>query len=50
LPACVPIIRLAFGTIAKEFHLTEENYPTNGAFIREERLLSEFDQGVKCTA
>lgn len=45
LPACVQVIREGFGTVAKEFGLTEENCPTNGAFMTLARLRQDYDQG-----
>lgn len=41
----VVVIREAFGTVAKEFGLTKENCPTNGAFIEISRLVSDKEKG-----
>ena len=45
LTLCVQAIRSAFATIAKQFHLTEENCPTNAAFMKNERLLYDREKG-----
>jgi ribosomal protein S18 acetylase RimI-like enzyme len=45
LEACADVIRRAFGTVATEFGLTAENAPTNGAFIKAERLVTERSKG-----
>lgn len=45
LEQCKTMIRLSFSTVAKEFHLTEENCPSNGAFIKTERLISNMKKG-----
>ena len=39
------VIRKSFITVAGDFGLTEQNCPTNGAFIQTERLLSDWDNG-----
>lgn len=41
------VIRSAFATVAEEFGLTEENAPTNGAFMTRERLTDELSRGVE---
>lgn len=41
------IIRDSFATVAKNFNLTKENCPTNGAFIELERLTSDRSKGIK---
>lgn len=41
------VVREAFATVAAEFGLTEENCPTNGAFLPEGRLEAQFDAGVR---
>ena len=41
------MVRGAFATVAAEFGLTEENCPTNGAFLPEGRLEAQFDAGVR---
>jgi ribosomal protein S18 acetylase RimI-like enzyme len=41
LEACADVIRRSFGTVAEEFGLTFENCPSNGAFIRTDRLRSD---------
>ncbi|MGI6004905.1 MAG: GNAT family N-acetyltransferase [Christensenellales bacterium] len=38
LAGCAEVIRAGFATVAEAFGLTEENCPTNGAFIRLEHL------------
>ena len=40
------VIRQAFWTVAEAFGLTEENCPTNGAFLRDEALVEELDRGT----
>ncbi|MDY4517339.1 MAG: GNAT family N-acetyltransferase [Candidatus Spyradocola sp.] len=40
------VVRGAFATVAAEFGLTEENCPTNGAFLPEGRLEAQFDAGA----
>jgi len=45
LPECRDVIRQSFATVADEFGLTEQNAATNGAFIKLERLQSEFERG-----
>ncbi len=42
LENCVVLIRESFSTVAKEFHLTRENCPTNGAFIEGSHLNSDW--------
>ncbi|HEX3021992.1 MAG TPA: GNAT family N-acetyltransferase [Lachnospiraceae bacterium] len=41
----VKVIRQSHGTVAKEFGLTEENCPTNGAFLQVNRLIEEREKG-----
>lgn len=45
LDTCAQLIREGFGTVAQEFQLTIQNCPTNGAFIKLEQLLSEWNKG-----
>lgn len=45
LDECASVIRQAFGTVAEEFGLNEKNAPTNGAFLKTERLLAEREKG-----
>lgn len=45
LEACADVIRQSFLTVAQEFGLTPENCPSNGAFIKSERLLAEKQKG-----
>ncbi len=45
LDKCVQVIHSAFGTVAKEFGLTETNSPTNAAFMKSERLTYDRDKG-----
>ncbi len=45
LEECAAVIRQGFSTVAKDFGLTIENCPTNGAFIQKERLLEERKKG-----
>ena len=46
LEKCAEVIRRGFKTVADEFGLTEEKVPTNGAFIKTERLISERAKGL----
>lgn len=39
------LIREAFGTVAREFGLTAQNAPTNGAFMQKERLIADEARG-----
>lgn len=41
------VIREAFATVAKEFNITKENAPSNGAFIKADALKSLAEKGVK---
>ncbi|HWT76130.1 MAG TPA: GNAT family N-acetyltransferase [Mobilitalea sp.] len=45
LEECARVIREGFLTVAKDFGLTQENCPTNGAFIQKERLAAEKEKG-----
>jgi diamine N-acetyltransferase len=45
LDKCVGVIREAFGTVAREFHITKENCPTNRAFIEKIHLQEDFEKG-----
>ncbi len=45
LELCVQTVRAAFSTVAKTFGLTEVNCPTNAAFMNNERLLYDHDNG-----
>lgn len=45
LEQCAEVIRQGFGTVAKDFGLTTENCPTNGAFIKVERLVKDISRG-----
>ena len=42
---CAAVIRKGFLTVASEFGITEENVPTNGAFLKKERLEEERSKG-----
>ena len=46
LEKCAEVIRRGFKTVADEFGLTEKNVPTNGAFIKTERLIAERAKGL----
>jgi ribosomal protein S18 acetylase RimI-like enzyme len=41
------VIREAFLTVAEEFHITKENAPSNGAFIKADALKALSEKGVK---
>ena len=45
LSDCLDIIRKSFLTVADEFGLTEQNCPTNGAFMKIDRLECDFNDG-----
>lgn len=45
LNVCAEVIRESFSTVAKEFNLTKENCPSNGAFIKTDRLILERSKG-----
>ena len=45
LEECVEVIHQGFATVAKDFGLTIENCPTNGAFISVDRLIAERESG-----
>ena len=45
LALCVQTVCAAFATVAQTFGLTEENCPTNAAFMKIERLLYDKDKG-----
>jgi diamine N-acetyltransferase len=45
LERCAEVIRESFMTVAKEFGLTSENCPTNGAFIKTQRLIEDIEKG-----
>ncbi|MHB8130328.1 MAG: GNAT family N-acetyltransferase [Mobilitalea sp.] len=47
LEECAEVIRQGFSTVAKDFGLTIENCPTNGAFIKKERLEAERKKGQR---
>jgi len=40
------IIRRSFKTVAEEFGITEENTPSHGSFIKDEKLLSDYETGT----
>jgi len=50
LAACVPVIRAAFQTVADDLGLTEENAPTNPAFMTLERMREARGRGVRMFA
>jgi diamine N-acetyltransferase len=45
LEHCAEVIRESFLTVADDFGLTIENCPTNGAFIKTERLAADVGKG-----
>ncbi|MCL2696771.1 MAG: GNAT family N-acetyltransferase [Oscillospiraceae bacterium] len=47
VPASAEIIRQSFRTVADEFGINEENTPTHGTFLKDEKLLENFDRGIK---
>ncbi len=46
VPAAAEVIRHAFATVAEQYGLTEENCPTNGAFLSDAVLFRDVDDGV----
>ena len=46
IPAAAEVIRQAFATVAEAFDLTDENCPTNGAFLRDAALAEEQERGT----
>jgi ribosomal protein S18 acetylase RimI-like enzyme len=44
---CVDLLRAAFGTVAKDFGLTEASAPTNAAFTTLENLRTHLETGLK---
>ena len=47
LSECASVIRAGFCTVAADYNLTEQNCPTNGAFMTTERLLNDHRNGNK---
>lgn len=45
LDACSQLIRVSFGTVAQEFHLTRQNCSTNGAFTETSHLVADWNKG-----
>jgi ribosomal protein S18 acetylase RimI-like enzyme len=45
IKTCVEVIRKSFGTVAKEFNLTQENCPGHTSFIKVEKLNEQYDAG-----
>ena len=45
LDSCAEVIRKSFAAVAEEFNLSEENCPTNGAFVKTDRLMSDMSDG-----
>jgi ribosomal protein S18 acetylase RimI-like enzyme len=43
---CVRLLRSAFGTVARDFGLTEESAPTNAAFTTLENLQAHLQRGM----
>jgi len=46
LHTCVDLLRTAFGTVARDFGLTEESAPTNAAFTTIENLHRHLQDGM----
>jgi ribosomal protein S18 acetylase RimI-like enzyme len=40
------VLHESFGTVAKEFNLTQNNNPTNGAFITKDQLIQKIEKGL----
>ncbi|HNX59241.1 MAG TPA: GNAT family N-acetyltransferase [Spirochaetota bacterium] len=47
LNGAVDVMRRAFATVAEEFNFTEENAPTNAAFMTFDRLRESSSRGVR---
>jgi diamine N-acetyltransferase len=47
IDASASIIRRSFMSVAKDFHITQENCPTNPAFITSEKLMESKNKGIK---
>jgi ribosomal protein S18 acetylase RimI-like enzyme len=47
LKEAAEVIRTGFGTVARDFGLTVNNCPTNGAFLQEDKLYHDKDSGCK---
>ncbi len=45
LDTCADVIRRGFLTVAEAFNLTEEKVPTNGAYIKTDRLIADKQKG-----
>lgn len=45
LPVCLTVIRKSFATVAEEFGITEQNCPTNPAFMQLENIQYEYEKG-----
>ncbi|NLL92333.1 MAG: GNAT family N-acetyltransferase [Ruminococcaceae bacterium] len=43
IPVFAEVIRRSFKTVADDFGLTKENAPTNGAFLKDEKLIKDFN-------
>lgn len=41
------VIRAAFETVADEFDFTPENNPNHGAFMQADKLLDDYNRGIK---
>ena len=50
LEECASVIRAGFLSVAKEFGITKENAPTNGAFLEKEQLIEERAKGHRMYA
>jgi len=42
----VKVLQASFGTVARQFNLTQENCPTNSAFITDAKLQEEWERGI----
>jgi ribosomal protein S18 acetylase RimI-like enzyme len=47
IDATASIIRSSFMTVAKDFHITQENCASNPAFITSEKLMESINKGIK---
>jgi ribosomal protein S18 acetylase RimI-like enzyme len=47
IDASASVIGSSFMTVAKDFHITQENCPTNPAFITSEKMMESKNKGIK---
>ncbi len=47
IAASAEIVRRSFKTVAEELHLTPDNAPTNGAFLKDKKLMDDCLMGIR---